>query len=301
MRAIPNNCYTFDRWEIDGTLKWEEPITITMDSDKSVTAHFKVKDTTPPAISEVKVSSYSDISATITWETDKAATSQVKYGKTKDYGLSTETNDELTNSHKVRLTALEPNTTYYFMVKSADKCGNESTKMETLSTLNEIRVGDRVGERAPDFQLPEYKDDNPESPNNGEMVKLSQFKGKKVLLNFWNTFCGACLGEFPYIRAIYEDERWANKNSNSEFIVITACIDGRADRIRKLEDKYRDEAGPFAFPILLDTTENSATQSYQIQTIPKTVFIDSDGIIREIRIGRFSNKEEIEVILQRLD
>ncbi|MBN2462924.1 MAG: redoxin domain-containing protein [Dehalococcoidia bacterium] len=300
LTAVPNDtCYKFSYWE--GASSSSETTTITMDSDKTIVAHFTLKDTTPPTISEVKIPSYSDVSATITWETGEPATSQVEYGRTKDYGLSATSNEEPTTSHKIRLTTLEPNKTYYFMVKSADECGNEATKTGILTTLRKISVGDKVGNRAPDFQLREYQDDNPESPNNGEIVKLNQFKGKKVLLNLWDTFCGACLGEFPYIRAIYEDERWGNKNSNSEFVVLTICIDRRADRIKRLEDKYLDEMGPFTFPILIDAEENSAKDSYKALMIPKTFFIDSDGIIREIKIGRFSSKEEIEAIFESLD
>ena len=300
----PNGCYTFSYW--DGASGSSETINIVMDSNKSVTAYFRLKDTTPPTVSEIKVPSYSDISATITWETDEPATSQVEYGKTKDYGQTKKSDGEPTTNHKVRLTGLVSSTTYYFMVKSADKCGNEATKTEMLITLPEILVGDRVGNRAPDFVLPEYQDNNnPGSANNGELVKLSDFKGKKILLNFWNTFCGACIGEFPYIRAIYEDKNWADKNSaDSDFVVVTVCIDekaDRADRIAKLEDKYRDEAGPFTFPILLDTEENPTKASYHIWTIPKTVFIDSDGIIREIKMGRFKDEGEIIDILNRLD
>jgi peroxiredoxin len=304
LMAIPDDCYTLNYW--DGASDSSETITITMDSNKSVTAHFRLKDTTPPAISAVKVTSYSDVSATIIWETDKPATSHVEYGKTKDYGLSAESNGELTTSHKVRLTPLEPGKPYCFMVRSEDKCGNEATKTEMLTTLREMLVGDKVGNRAPDFVLPEYQDNNnPGSPNNGELVKLSDFKGKKILLNFWNTFCGACIGEFPYLRAIYEDKNWADKNSaDSDFVVVTISIDerpDRVDRIVKLEDKYRDEVGLFTFPILLDTEENSAKASYHIWTIPKTVFIDSDGIIREIKMGRFKDEGEIIDILNRLD
>jgi len=300
LMAVPNDtCYKFSYW--DGASSSSETTTITMDSDRAVVAHFTLKDTTPPTISEVKVPSYSDVSATITWETSEPATSQVEYGKTKDYGFSATSNDEPTTSHKIRLTALESNKTYYFMVKSADECVNEAAKTGMLTTLRAITIGDKVGNRAPDFQLREYQDDNPESPNNGEIVTLGQFKGKKVLLNLWDTFCGACLGEFPYIKAVYEDERWGNKNSNSEFVVLTICIDRRADRIKKLEDKYFDEIGSFTFPILLDTEENPAKDSYKALMIPKTFFIDSDGIIREIKIGRFSSKEEIEAIFESLD
>jgi len=125
------------------------------------------------------------------------------------------------------------------------------------------------------------------------------------LLNFWSTFCGACIGEFPFIRGIYEDEELADRNSeNADFVVFTVCIDSKIDeapgRIKTLEGKFSDEAGRFTFPILFDSV-GQTKKDYHIWTIPETVFIDSDGIIRKIQIGRFQSQEEIEAILKSLD
>jgi thiol-disulfide isomerase/thioredoxin len=300
LMAIPDDCYTLNYW--DGASDSSETITITMDSNKSVTAHFRLKDTTPPAISAVKVTSYSDVSATITWETDKPATSHVEYGKTKDYGLSAESNGELTTSHKIRLMALEPGKTYCYMVKSQDKCGNvnpQPTSTKTFKTLSDIPVGYEVGKRPPPFTLPSYQDNDPESPNEGQEVSLSDFKGKKILLNFWSTRCGPCLAEFPIIREIYHDDQ-CNKNTGN-VAVITIGIDNRPDRIKLVQDKYQAEYGRFTFPILLDIQEEPTKDKYGIWRIPTTVFIDSDGIIREIKMGRFKDEGEIIDILNRLD
>ena len=305
LTAVPNDCHTFSYW--DGVADSSETVNITMDSNKSVTANFRLKETTPPVISEVKADSNSDVSATITWLTDKPATGQVDYGKTKEYGLTAISNDELTTNHRVRMTGLEPNTTYYFSVKSSDKCGSEASATKMLITLREIKLGERVGERALDFTLPYYNDDNPESPNKaGKTETLSTYIGKKkILLNFWSTFCGACIGEFPFIRGIYEDEELADRNSeNADFVVFTVCIDSKIDeapgRIKTLEGKFSDEAGRFTFPILFDSV-GQTKKDYHIWTIPETVFIDSDGIIRKIQIGRFQSQEEIEAILKSLD
>ncbi len=315
LTAIPNNdCYTFGRWEIGDALDWGETITITMDSNRSVTHYFKLEDTIPPAILDVAVvhAKTTDISATITWETDDEVTSQVEYGETEAYGKTAQSKSEPDTSdgfkYSARLTGLEPNTTYYFKVKVKDKCGNpETSSAKELTTLSKIPDGYEVGKRALDFTLPYYHDDNPESPNKkGKTETLSKYIGKKkILLNFWNTFCGACIGEFPFIREIYDDEKLADRNSgHSDFAVITICIDSRideaADRIKILEDKYSGEVGPFTFPILLDS-EGETKKSYHIWTIPYTIFIDSDGIIREIKMGRFKDEGEIIDILNRLD
>ncbi|MCJ7655741.1 MAG: redoxin domain-containing protein [Dehalococcoidia bacterium] len=301
LMAIPDDCYTFSYW--DGASDSSETINIVMDTDKTVVAHFRLKDTTPPAISEVKTTRYSDISATITWETDEPAISQVDYGTTDNYGETTEFNYDPATNHVVRLTNLKPNTTYYIKVEAIDKCGNQASHTSNLRTLNEIPQGYVVGSRFLDFEFPEYQDPKQRPPNDGEMVRLSQFKGKKILLNFWHTFCGACIGEVGLIREIYEDPNLANKNAEkAAVVVLTVCTDGRADRIEKLEDKYGSdpEVGAFTFPILLDL-EGDTEKSYRISTVPRTLFIDSDGVIREIKTGRFNSKEEIEVILKSLE
>jgi thiol-disulfide isomerase/thioredoxin len=301
LAAIPDDCYTFNYW--DGASDSSGTINIVMDSDKTVVAHFKLKDTTPPAISEVKTTKYSDISATITWQTDEPAISKVDYGTTDNYGETTESNDDLTTNHVVRLTNLKPNTTYYIKVESIDECGNQASYTSKLGTLNKIPQGYVVGSRFLDFELPEYQDPKQRQPNDGEIVRLSQFTGKKIMLNFWHTFCGACIGEVGLIREVYEDPNLADKNAEeADVAVLTVCTDGRADRIEKLEDKYGTnlEVGAFTFPILLDL-EGSTEKIYRISTVPRTLFIDSEGVIREIKTGRFNSKEEIEVILQSLE
>jgi peroxiredoxin/DNA-directed RNA polymerase subunit M/transcription elongation factor TFIIS len=304
LAAIPADCYTFDggHWEIDGAMEWKETITITMDSNRSVTAYFQLKDTTSPNISEVKTTSYSDVSATITWETDEPATSQVEYGRTEDYGLSTTSDSELTTSHRVQLNSLEPGKTHYFKLKSLDKCGNEATHEGELTTRREIPTGYEVGKRAPGFTLLSYQDDNPESPNKGQTVSLSDFQGKKILLNFWGTGCSPCLAELPHIRTIYDT--YCQENSpDADSAVITICLNQTedvAERIGNLKDRYTEEISRFMLPILLDS-QHQAENTYNVTRIPTTFLIDSYGIIKEIKVGAFKNAEQIEEELNSID
>jgi thiol-disulfide isomerase/thioredoxin len=304
LTAIPGDCYTFKYWgEVPET---SENITITMDSDKNITANFTPKDTTPPFISEVNADCNSDISATISWQTDKPTIGQLDYGKTKDYELSEVAGEELATLHNIHITGLEPNTTYYIRVKSTDECGNEDAVTKMITTAREITYGERIGQRALDFTLPYYHDDDPASPNKSGTETLSTYLGKKkIMLNFWSTYCGACIGEFSFMRGIYENQNFADKNSpDSDYVIFTICIDSKIDeapgRIEILKTKFSEEAGPFTFPMLMDSV-GQTKKDYHIFTIPETVFIDSDGIIRNIRIGRFQNIEEIETILKSLN
>ena len=86
-------------------------------------------DTTPPIIKDVTASSETEASAVITWTTNEPSNSQVEYGKTTEYGL-TATSDELTTTHSITLSDLEPSTAYYYLVKSKDKAGNETSSTD---------------------------------------------------------------------------------------------------------------------------------------------------------------------------
>ncbi|HUK56126.1 MAG TPA: fibronectin type III domain-containing protein [Nitrospiria bacterium] len=92
-------------------------------------------DTTPPVISGITTSNITNGAATITWMTNEAASSEVEYGTTAAYGLSTTVNSTLVTSHSFGLTGLAASTTYHFRVKSADAAGNLATSGDnTFST-----------------------------------------------------------------------------------------------------------------------------------------------------------------------
>jgi len=90
-------------------------------------------DTTPPTISSIGVSDITTSSATITWTTSDAATSQVDYGTTVSSSSSVDLDASLVTTHTVSLTELSSGTIYYYRVKSKDSCGNEATA--TYSTF----------------------------------------------------------------------------------------------------------------------------------------------------------------------
>lgn len=94
-------------------------------------------DTTAPVISNVAVVA-SGTSATITWDTDESATSEVSYGGTASYG-DTHNSSALAVSHSATLTGLTPNTTVHFSVTSADAAGNTaSTGDSTFDSGDEV-------------------------------------------------------------------------------------------------------------------------------------------------------------------
>lgn len=82
-------------------------------------------DNTAPLITNASASEITETTATITWTTDEPATSQVEYGATTNYSLTTPLDDSLVTSHSISLSGLESNTTYHFRIKSEDASGNE--------------------------------------------------------------------------------------------------------------------------------------------------------------------------------
>ena len=90
----------------------------------------------PPVISNVQSSAVTNSSATITWSTDQASTSQVDYGTTTAYGSSTTLDPSLVTSHTVQLSGLSPGTTYHYRVDSTDAGGTTSSGDFTFTTTN---------------------------------------------------------------------------------------------------------------------------------------------------------------------
>ncbi|SFK29254.1 Peroxiredoxin [Halobacillus dabanensis] len=125
--------------------------------------------------------------------------------------------------------------------------------------------GLEVGEKAPDFTLQTLE---------GETVKLSDYRGKKVFLNYWATWCPPCREEMPEMQRFheaYEDE-----------VVILAVNGTGSEKSRENVRKFVEEGG-YTYPILMDK-ELELNQMYQIISIPTTYFIGTDGVIQEPRI-----------------
>lgn len=131
----------------------------------------------------------------------------------------------------------------------------------------------RVGESAPDFKLQNL---------DGQLISLSDFRGKPVLINFWATWCKFCRYEMPYLQQIYEE--WSDKG-----LVVLAINIGESHS----EVKEFLQALNLSLPVLLDTNEKVA-QKYNVPPVPTTFFIDSDGTIQVKIIGAFPSKEAIE-------
>jgi len=128
----------------------------------------------------------------------------------------------------------------------------------------EVMEGTEVGNMAPDFRVETL---------DGQEVRLSDFRGKRVVLNFWATWCGPCREEMPDIQRLFEDK---------DVIVLAVNLTYSEDSAKKVSEFVREYE--LTFPILLDENA-SVSQLYRIQPIPTTYMLDSNGKIQYKAFG----------------
>ncbi len=110
----------------------------------------------------------------------------------------------------------------------------------------------------------------------GAKISLSDLRGKPVLLNFWATWCGPCESELPSFNAAYEAH-----GGEIAFMMVNLAEPG-GERPEAVEE-YAAEKG-YSFPIYYDSGAEAAS-AYGVYSIPMSVFIDPDGIIRAVYPG----------------
>jgi cytochrome c biogenesis protein CcmG/thiol:disulfide interchange protein DsbE len=138
---------------------------------------------------------------------------------------------------------------------------------------------------APDFALPGL---------DGTTVRLSDYRGKVVLVNFWGTWCEPCKEETPALAAVYK------KLHDQRLVIIGVDLrnqersgaDGDAD-VRAFVTRYGAN-----YPIALDTAGETA-RAFQIYPIPTSYFVDAHGVMRYVRVGTLS-QDEVESLFARL-
>ncbi|PGT95642.1 MULTISPECIES: redoxin domain-containing protein [Bacillus cereus group] len=147
-------------------------------------------------------------------------------------------------------------------------------KSEAVMKEMIARNGIEIGKVAPDFELTKL---------DGTNVKLSDLKGKKVILNFWATWCGPCQQEMPDMEAFYKEHK-----ENVEILAINYTPSEKGGGEEKVSN-FAKEKG-ITFPILLDKNID-VTTAYKVITIPTSYFIDTKGVIQDKFIGPMTQKE----------
>jgi peroxiredoxin len=131
------------------------------------------------------------------------------------------------------------------------------------SPVQQVPTG--IGLPAPDFAFPGL---------DGKMVRLSDHRGKTVLVNIWATWCPSCVDEMPSMEKLYR------KLKGENFEILAVSIDGLGETVvAPFMKKYQ-----LTFPALIDS-EGAIRIGYRTTGVPESFIIDKNGILVQKIVG----------------
>lgn len=152
------------------------------------------------------------------------------------------------------------------------------------SRLGKDMTPDQMGNQqdkipAPDFAVVD---------GNGNTVKLSDYAGKPVVLNFWASWCGPCQMEMPDFQ-----EKFMELGDEVVFLMVN-MTDGARETVQSASD-FVSQKG-YTFPVLFDVNYDAAT-AYSVYSLPTTYFIDAQGNV----VAKFSGAMNESMLQQYID
>ena len=128
-----------------------------------------------------------------------------------------------------------------------------------------------TGQSAPDFAL---------KSSSGENLRLSEYRGDGVMINFWATWCGPCRQEMPLLDELY------SRYGRVGFSLLGVNIDDNSSKAMDMVS----ELG-VSFPVLFDSRKE-VSKLYEVGAMPVTVLIDREGTVRYVHLGYKPGYEE---------
>jgi peroxiredoxin len=134
-------------------------------------------------------------------------------------------------------------------------------------------AGQAPGDTAPDFTLRTLA---------GDSVRLADFNGHPVVVNFWGTWCPPCRDEIPMLIEAYEAHR-------GDSLVILGVNGRDQERSTRVVESFVTELH-VNYPVLLDV-KGRVRRRYHLRALPTTVFIGTDGTVRAVNFGPLTADE----------
>ena len=125
------------------------------------------------------------------------------------------------------------------------------------------------GAPAPEFTL---------TTLDGQEVRLSQYRGSVVVLNFWATWCGPCREEMPLFEQAHRDR------AHEGLVVLAVNVEERPGLVRPFVERLA-----LTYPILLDD-RGAVARRYRVRSYPTTYFVGRDGRIEGRRVGAYTRQ-----------
>jgi peroxiredoxin len=138
-----------------------------------------------------------------------------------------------------------------------------------------------ISEAAPDFALKSVT---------GENLRLSEYRGDVVILNFWSMRCGRCRDQLSQLNTVYSEHR------DQGFQLLSINIDTDQESVRETVAGLQ-----LQFPVMFDE-HKSVSRLYDLGTMPFTILVDSTGAVRYVHAGykrgdEFAYRDEMKILL----
>lgn len=161
-------------------------------------------------------------------------------------------------------------------------CNDVETKNATdTNNITDNTQGITIGKEAIDFTLNNIE---------GKQVKLSDYRGKTVILNFFGVWCSWCKKEMPGFIKVYNEY----KNKDVELLIVDV-----GDTIDTVKEYFKTN-GPNIIPVL--DIDKKVSSTYRVNGFPTTLIIDSEGIIKDIHSGYMTEtqlKDALDSVLKK--
>jgi peroxiredoxin len=142
---------------------------------------------------------------------------------------------------------------------------------ELLMLASASAAPDLKGAEAPDFALKTTQSRN---------LRLSEFRGEVVLINFWAGWCGACRQAMPALNDIHD------KYQRAGLVMLSINVDDDTDHVQHIASSLN-----IRYPVLLDDRK-TVSQLYRLDNLPLTVLIDREGAVRFVQSGYTTGDEQ---------
>ena len=163
-------------------------------------------------------------------------------------------------------------------------CNNQTTSENGDKQAQVSSQTAKKGEEVPDFEL---------TGVDGKTYRLSDYKGKKVYLKFWASWCSICLASLP-------DTDELAKEAGDDYVILTVVSPGqKGEQAEEAFKKWYQGLDYKNFPVLLDPS-GQLLASYGVRSYPTQAFIDKEGKLVKTQPG-FMDKESILEGLKSID
>jgi peroxiredoxin len=141
----------------------------------------------------------------------------------------------------------------------------------SILAASSLAATDLAGQTAPDFAL---------KSASGENLRLSEYRGDVVMINFWATWCGPCRQEMPLLDELY------TRYQRVGFSLLGINIDDDSRRAMQMVEDLGVQ-----FPVLFDERKE-VSKLYEVEAMPVTILLDREGTVRHVHHGYKPGYEE---------